>query len=57
MEDVHLSLETLARWLAGSLEHDEVLQWVVPHFLERCPVCRERRDEVRQLQNEVGHWS
>ena len=57
MEDFHLSLETLARWLAGSLEHDEVLQWVVPHFLERCPVCRERRDEIRRLQDEVGHWS
>ena len=57
MEDFHLSLETLARWLAGSLEHDEVLQLVVPHFLERCPVCRERRDEIRRLQNEVGHWS
>lgn len=57
MEDFHLSLETLARWLAGSLEHDEVLQWVVPHFLERCPVCRDRQEEIRRLQNEVGHWS
>lgn len=57
MEDYHLSLESLARWLAGTLEHDEVLQLVVPHFLERCPVCRERRDEIRKLQSEVGHWS
>lgn len=57
MEDYHLSLETLARWLAGSLEHDEVLRLVVPHVLDRCPVCRERRDEIRRLQREVGHWS
>ncbi|HEX6903449.1 MAG TPA: hypothetical protein VF789_27275 [Thermoanaerobaculia bacterium] len=57
MEDYHLSLETLARWIAGTLEHDEVLQLVVPHFLEKCPVCRERRDEIRRLQKEVGHWS
>ncbi len=57
MEDYHLSLETLARWLAGTLEHDEVLRLVVPHVLEKCPVCRERRDEIRRLQKEVGHWS
>jgi tetratricopeptide (TPR) repeat protein len=57
VEDYHLSLETLARWLAGTLEHDEVLRLVVPHVLERCPVCRERRDEIRRLQREVGHWS
>ncbi len=30
MEDAHLSLETLARWLAGELEHEEVLREMVP---------------------------
>lgn len=57
MEDEHLSLEMLAKWLSGGLEHDEVLHQVVPHFLSRCGACRERYDEIRQLQEEVGHWS
>lgn len=56
VEDAHLSLEILAKWLSGVLEHDEVLQIVIPHFLARCPVCRERQEEIRRLQKEVGHW-
>lgn len=56
MEDVHLTEETLAKWLSGTLEHDEVLRLVVPHFLVRCPVCRERHAEILRLQKEVGHW-
>jgi tetratricopeptide (TPR) repeat protein len=55
-EDAHLSLETLAKWLSGVLEHDEMLRLVIPHFLARCPVCRERHEEIRRLQKEVGHW-
>lgn len=55
-EDAHLSLETLARWLAGGLEHDEVVQHVAPHLLARCPVCRERHAEILRLKDEVGHW-
>lgn len=57
MEDSHLSLETLAKWLSGGLEHEDVLRLVIPHFLERCPVCRERREEIARLQKEVGHWN
>lgn len=57
MEDVHLSLETLAKWRSGGLEHEDVLRLVIPHFLDRCPVCRERSEEITRLQNEVGHWS
>lgn len=57
MEDAHLSLETLAKWLSGGLEHEDVLRLVIPHFLERCPVCRERREEIARLQKEVGHWN
>lgn len=54
--DAHLSLETLAKWLSGVLEHDEMLRLVIPHFLARCPVCRERHEEILRLQKEVGHW-
>jgi tetratricopeptide (TPR) repeat protein len=57
LEDTHLSLETLARWLSGGLEHEEMLRLVIPHFLARCPVCQERREEIARLQKEVGHWN
>jgi tetratricopeptide (TPR) repeat protein len=57
VEDAHLSLEMLAKWLSGGLEHDDVLGSVVPHFLARCPVCQERHREILQLQEEVGHWN
>jgi tetratricopeptide (TPR) repeat protein len=56
VEVSHLSVEVLARWLSGRLEHEELLQQVVPHFLARCPACRERYEELRRLQEEVGHW-
>jgi tetratricopeptide (TPR) repeat protein len=57
MEDAHLSLETLARWLAGELEHEEVLREVAPHLVASCPVCRYLREEIRRLQDESGHWN
>lgn len=57
MEDAHLSLETLARWLAGELEHEEVLREVVPHLVATCPICCRLGEEIRRLQNESGHWS
>lgn len=57
MEDEHLTLDVLAKWLSGSLEHDEILSRVVPHFLAQCPVCRERHEEILRLQRDVGHWS
>lgn len=52
----HLSLETLARLLAGDLGHELMLSRVIPHFLELCPVCRERYEEILRLQKELGHW-
>lgn len=55
MEEEHLSLETLAKWLAGRLEHDVVLQRIVPHLIVICPGCRERYEEIRQLKKEAGH--
>lgn len=56
MEDSHLTEETLAKWLSGTLEHDEMLRLVIPHFLALCPVCRERHAEILRIQSEVGHW-
>ncbi len=55
MEENHLSLETLAKWLSGRLEHDAVLQQIVPHLVATCPVCRERYEQIRQLKREAGH--
>ncbi|MEA2599700.1 MAG: MalT-like region [Acidobacteriota bacterium] len=57
MREGHPSLETLARWLAGELEHEEVLQEVAPHLTENCLVCRRNEQEIRCLQKESGHWS
>ncbi|HYU34948.1 MAG TPA: tetratricopeptide repeat protein [Thermoanaerobaculia bacterium] len=57
MDNVHPSLETLARWLAGELEHEEVLREVAPHLVASCPVCQRLRDEIRRLQAESGHWN
>lgn len=56
MEHAHLSLETLAMWLAGRLDQEEVLRQVVPHLLERCPVCRKEYEEIQRLLGEIGHW-
>jgi tetratricopeptide (TPR) repeat protein len=53
----HPSLETLARWLAGELEHEDVLRELVPHLTGNCPVCRLNEEEIRRLQEESGHWS
>ncbi|HEV7785571.1 MAG TPA: hypothetical protein VGQ28_09570 [Thermoanaerobaculia bacterium] len=57
MGEGHPSLETLARWLAGELEHEDVLREVVPHLTVTCPVCRLNEEEIRRLQEESGHWS
>lgn len=56
MPESHPSLELLARWLAGRMEHDEVLAEIVPHLLARCPGCQARYDEIQRLLREVGHW-
>ncbi|MBW8878197.1 MAG: hypothetical protein JF614_24815 [Acidobacteria bacterium] len=57
MGEGHPSLETLARWLAGELEHEDVLREVAPHLTASCPVCRLNEEEIRRLQEESGHWS
>lgn len=57
MRDDHPSLETLARWLAGEVEHEQVVRELAPHFLESCPVCREMRQEIDRLLAESGHWN
>jgi tetratricopeptide (TPR) repeat protein len=54
MEGDHISLETMARWLTGRLEHEAVLQQIVKHLVERCPVCREHYEQIRKLK-EAGH--
>ncbi len=56
MPDSHPSMEMLARWLAGRMEHDEVLAEIVPHLLDKCSGCRSRYDEIQRLVGEVGHW-
>lgn len=56
MRDSHLSIETLARLLAGDLDHESLTQEVVPHLLQRCNSCRKRYEEILELQRTVGHW-
>jgi tetratricopeptide (TPR) repeat protein len=56
VSDRHLSLETMAKWLTGRLEHDEMLREVVPHHLRQCPACRETYQELQALKEELGHW-
>jgi tetratricopeptide (TPR) repeat protein len=56
MQNDHPSLETLAKWLAGELEHEQVVRELAPHFLGSCPVCREMRQEIDRLLAESGHW-
>jgi tetratricopeptide (TPR) repeat protein len=57
VEDEHPSLETLARWLAGDLEHEQVRRDLAPHFLASCPTCRKMRQEIGHLLEESGHWN
>jgi len=56
VRDDHPTLETLARWLAGELEHDQVRLELAPHFLASCPDCRAMREEIDRLLAESGHW-
>jgi tetratricopeptide (TPR) repeat protein len=52
----HLTLEQLANLLSGQLDPEAFLRQVLPHFLSKCRVCRERFEELRALQTSVGHW-
>lgn len=56
MNEAHLSLETLARLLAGDFDSEELNHRVLPHLMEHCPACRETYEEIRKLQKEFGHW-
>ena len=56
MKEAHLSLETLARWLAGDLPYEELIQEVLAHFISCCPVCRRRYEEILRLQKDFEHW-
>lgn len=56
MNEAHLSLETLARLLAGDFDSEVLTNRVLPHLMEHCPACREKYEEIRQLQKEFGHW-
>ena len=53
---VHFSIETLARWIAGDLPHERVLQEIVPHLLDRCDECQRLKAEIVALQRELEHW-
>jgi len=53
----HLSIETLARWLAGDLPQEVVVREIAPHLEVSCPTCRERFGQLREFQRAVGHWS
>jgi tetratricopeptide (TPR) repeat protein len=56
VKDTHLSVETLARWLAGDLPHEDLVTKVVSHLMARCPGCKERYEEIQRLQRELEHW-
>ena len=56
MGDRHLSLDTMAKWLTGRLEHYNLLREVVPHHLEQCSGCRQAYETLEALKQEVGHW-
>ena len=56
MAEAPLSLEPLARWLSGRMEHEEVLRVIPPLLLARCPSSLTAARELANLQEEVGHW-
>lgn len=51
----HPNRETLAKWLSGRLEHDDVLARIAPHLFAVCPGCRDLREEIAALQREFWH--
>lgn len=56
MKDAHLSLEVMAKWLAGDLDPEILQTQVVPHLLAGCSVCRDRYEEIQRLKEDLGHW-
>lgn len=51
----HPTLETMARWLAGRLEHETVLREIAPHLQAQCPICQEQYEQILRLTREAGH--
>jgi hypothetical protein len=49
VEEVHLTLESLARWMPDDCEPDPLVQVAVHHLVERCPICRQVYEEFLQL--------
>ena len=56
MPNSHPSLEMVARWLAGRMEHDEVLAEIAPHLFAHCDECQAKYGEIQRLLHEAGHW-
>jgi tetratricopeptide (TPR) repeat protein len=56
LEKSHLAIETMAKLLAGTLSHEEMLSEVVSHLLHVCPSCRHEYEEILRLKDELGHW-
>ena len=56
MKDAHLSIETLAKVLAGDLDYEQLIGTVIPHLLAQCPVCNRQHQEILRLQKEFAHW-
>jgi tetratricopeptide (TPR) repeat protein len=56
LKDAHLSLEIMAKWLAGDLDLEALHAQVVPHLLAGCSSCRSRYDEIQRLKQDLGHW-
>jgi tetratricopeptide (TPR) repeat protein len=56
LKDAHLSLETMAKWLAGDLDPEVLHSQVVPHLLAGCSVCRDRYEEIQRWKQDLGHW-
>jgi tetratricopeptide (TPR) repeat protein len=56
-EPSHLAPEMLADLLSGEIEGDDLRRRVIPHLLQRCPVCRRRVEGIRRLQERFDHWN
>jgi hypothetical protein len=50
VEELHLTLESLARWMPDDdSEPDPLVQVAVLHLVERCPICRKAYEDFRQM--------
>jgi len=56
LKDAHLSLEIMAKWLAGDLDPEVLHTQVVPHLLAGCAVCHDQYEEIQRRKQDLGHW-